>query len=43
MHIFLYSDMKSGGGCSGLLLHPSVAFVQWLVVTFVPCTYNFIV
>ena len=44
MLIFLYNDMKRGGGCSGLLLHPSVTCVQWLVaVTFAPCICNFIV
>ena len=32
----LYNDMKSGGGCSGLLLHPSVTCVQWLAISFAP-------
>ena len=27
----------SGGGCSGLLLHPSVTCFQWLVVRYL-CT-----
>ena len=43
MLIFLYNDMKSSGGCSGLLLHPSVTCAQWLAVSSVPCTCTFIV